>query len=307
MSGQTISSKATLSLFDMFPNATKEQLEALSRGLPVPPTPGTTATPTTPVTAIVKTASSYGVSCIMPIADMRRRNIARACVNRFLLQQYPDKELIIVNATGTTLLDTQHPLLTEVMINNPALSIGAMRNMGIQQATKPWIAQWDDDDYRDPHLLAYQMGFAQPGKAIMLNTIVLLQLKTGKDVTSFSPSAVMNTMAGQPSTIIFPNTGAMYPEGEMEDENFYRLHWANKTVLIENEAYPYNMYVVAVHHGLNQTPASVFMKGQNDSGLLNIRGDMAVRRLRDILLSFGYRQTNSSSDIQLTPSPALIS
>lgn len=302
MSGQTISSKATLSLFDMFPNATKEQLEALSRGLPVPPS----NTPVAPVTAIVKTASSYGVSCIMPVADARRRNIARSGINRFLQQHYPDKELIVVNATGTSFLDTQHPLITEIMIDNPSLSVGAMRNMGIQQATKPWIAQWDDDDYRDPHLLAYQMGFAQPGKAVMLNTIVLLQLKTGKDVTSFSPSASMSTVQGHPATIIFPNTGAMYPEGDLEDENFYRLHWASKTVIVENIAYPYNTYMVAVHHGLNKTSAGVFMRGQNDTGMLNIPGDMAVRRLKDILLSFGYRQTTDTAAVQLTPSPALV-
>jgi len=290
----------------MFPNATREQLEALSKGLPVPPTPGASPVTAAPVTAVVKTASSYGVSCVMPIADARRRNIARACVNRFLTQSYPDKEMIIVNATGTTLLDSQHPLLTEVMLDNPSLSVGAMRNMGIQQATKPWIAQWDDDDYRDSHLLSYQMGFAQLGKAVMLNTIVLLQLKTGKDVTTFSPSAIMNTVAGQPSTIIFPNTGAMYPEGDMEDENFYRLHWADKIVLVDNYSYPYNIYVVAVHHGLNKTSAPVFMKGNNDTSTLNLRGDMAVKRLKDILTSFGYKQTIDINQIQLTASPTLV-
>lgn len=304
MTSPTMSSRATLSLFDMFPNATKEQLEALAKGLPVPPS---TNAPPAAVTAIVKTASAYGVSCIMPVADPRRRNMARACINRFLLQHYPDKELIVVNATGASLLDAQHSMITEVLIDNPALSIGAMRNMGIQQATKPWIAQWDDDDYRDPHLLAYQMGFAQPGKAVMLNTIALLQLKTGKDVTVFTPSASMATGGGQPATIIFPNTGAMYPEGDSEDENLYRLHWADKVVIVENYAYPYNMYMVAVHHGLNKTPVHTFMRGQNDTESWNIRGDMAVRRLKDILLSFGYRQTTSADSAQLTPAPALVS
>jgi hypothetical protein len=98
----------------------------------------------------------------------------------------------------------------------------------------------------------------------------------------------------------------MYPEGEMEDENFYRLHWADKAVLIDNNVYPYNMYVVAVHHGLNKTPVSVFMKGQNDTGMLNIRGDIAVRRMKDILSSFGYKQATDSAQIQLTPSPTLV-
>lgn len=314
MAGQTISSKATLSLLDMFPNATREQLEALSNGTPVPPSsdsvavPQSTAVQPTVVNPVISVpiSSGYGVSCIMPVADLRRRNMARAGINRFLTQKYPDKELIVVNGMGTSLLDTTHPLIVEVMVPDPELSIGAMRNIGIKHATKPWIAQWDDDDYRDSHLLAYQMGFAEQDKAILLSTVVLLQLKTDKNVTSFAPSAAFKTLHGHPATLIFPNNGCVYPDGSLEDENFYRTYWADKAVIVNNTTYPYNMYMVAVHHGLNKTSAPVFMHGKNDTGNMNLPGEMCVRRLQDILVSFGYRLSPAPEAITLTASPTLL-
>ena len=323
MTSKNISSRATLSLFDMFPNASREQLEALSKGLPLPsgsdaiPSPPvelmpqplvTIAASSSPAAASKSPSSGYGVSCLLPIADRRRRVMARACVNRFLQQHYPDREMVIINATGSSLLDSAHPLLREVMAP-PDLSIGAMRNIGIDNATKPWIAQWDDDDYRDSHLLAYQMGFAEEGKALMLATQVTLQVKTDKDVTVFSPSASMRTTySGHPSTLIFPNGPSRYPNGDLEDESFYRMYWANNVVVVPNNVFPYSMYMVAVHHGLNKTSAPVFMQGRHDTGTIALNEPAATVRLKEILISFGYKMgdTDINSSV-LTPSASVIS
>jgi hypothetical protein len=316
MTSKNISSRATLSLFDMFPNASKEQLEALSKGLPLPsnsalvPTEVTAVVPQPSVVTAtpVKNSYGYGVSCLLPIADRRRRTMARACVNRFLQQRYPDREMIIINATGNSLLDSTHPLLIEVMAP-PNLSVGAMRNLGIERATKPWIAQWDDDDYRDPHLLSYQMGFAEEGKALMLATQVALQVKTDKDVTIFSPSAHMRTTySGHPSTLIFPNGNRRYPDGDLEDEGFYRMYWANDVVVVPNNTFPYNMYMVAVHHGLNKINAPVFMQGKHDTGTISLNDPAATDRLKEILVSFGYKMEGANTNSSyLTPSPSLVS
>lgn len=293
MAGQIVSSKATLSMFDMFPNATREQLEALSKGLPVPPSSNFA-----PTTVAAAPASSYGVSCIMPVADPRRRTMARACINRFLQQRYPDKELVIVNATGTALLDSEHPSLHEISVKQTDLSVGAMRNIGIDRATKAWIAQWDDDDYRDPHLLAYQMGFAEPGKAIMLSTQVLLRLRSNQDNMPFMPSAFLRTSYGHPSTLIFPKTDQRYSTDTLEDENFYRKYWVDKTVLVNNVAFPYCMYMVAVHHGLNITRPEIFMHGKHESNSISLPSAAMVQRLKEILVSFGYKIPSD----ELTPS-----
>lgn len=287
MAGQIVSSKTSLSMFDMFPNATREQLEALSKGLPVPPSSNFVATP-----VAAQPVSSYGVSCLMPVADPRRRTMARASINRFLQQRYPDKELVIINATGTTLLDSGHPVLREILIDQKDLSVGAMRNIGIDNALKPWIAQWDDDDYRDPHLLSYQMGFAEPGKAIMLSTQVLLRLKSNQDNTPFMPSAFLRTSYGHPSTLIFPKTEQRYSTDALEDENFYRKYWVDKTVLVNNVAFPYCMYMVAVHHGLNVTRPEIFMHGKHESNSISLPSAAMVQRLKEILISFGYKIPN---------------
>jgi glycosyltransferase involved in cell wall biosynthesis len=86
------------------------------------------------------------VSCIMPTAN-RRAFIAQA-VSHFLKQDYPERELIVVD-------DGEDPVADMIPDENSIryvrldrrVSIGAKRNIACELARGGVIAHWDDDDW----------------------------------------------------------------------------------------------------------------------------------------------------------------
>lgn len=96
------------------------------------------------------------VSCIMPTAD--RLPLVSLAVAQFLAQDYPHKELVIID-------DGQEPIAPHVRqdarIRVVRLSrrarLGAKRNYAIQLAQGTVIAHWDDDDWHAPNRLRTQV------------------------------------------------------------------------------------------------------------------------------------------------------
>jgi glycosyltransferase involved in cell wall biosynthesis len=96
------------------------------------------------------------VSCIMPTAD--RRRFVPLAIQYFLHQDYPNKELIIVD-------DGQDPVGDLIPASAPIRyvhepqrrSVGAKRNLACQQARGDVIVHWDDDDWSAPWRLTYQV------------------------------------------------------------------------------------------------------------------------------------------------------
>jgi len=86
------------------------------------------------------------VSCIMPTAD--RIDFAIWAVQRFLRQDYPARELVIID-------DGQEPVADRlpsdprirVLRRAPRLSVGAKRNLGAEHARGEILCHWDDDDW----------------------------------------------------------------------------------------------------------------------------------------------------------------
>ena len=78
--------------------------------------------------------------------------------------------------------------------------------------------------------------------------------------------------------------------------------------MVPNNVFPYSMYMVAVHHGLNKTSAPVFMQGRHDTGTISLNDSASTTRLKEILISFGYKMgdTDINSSV-LTPSPSVVS
>ena len=96
------------------------------------------------------------VSCIMPTAD-RRQYVSRA-ITYFLRQDYPNRELIV--------LDDGSDRVEDLMPSDPrvryfglerGLVLGAKRNSACELAHGEVIAHWDDDDWQAPHRLSYQV------------------------------------------------------------------------------------------------------------------------------------------------------
>jgi glycosyltransferase involved in cell wall biosynthesis len=96
------------------------------------------------------------VSCIMPTRD-RRRFVPRA-IRCFLYQDYPNKELVIVDDGNDPVADLV-PLddRIEYVRLDAVATTGAKRNRACEEARGSIIAHWDDDDWHAPRRLSYQI------------------------------------------------------------------------------------------------------------------------------------------------------
>lgn len=99
------------------------------------------------------------VSCIMPTYN--RRGFVPAAIRYFLRQDYPNRELIIIddgNDKVADLLPTDHRLQGIRYIRlNKKHSVGAKRNIGCAEASGEIIVHWDDDDWMAGHRLSLQV------------------------------------------------------------------------------------------------------------------------------------------------------
>jgi glycosyltransferase involved in cell wall biosynthesis len=121
-------------------------------------------TPTETTPQLRSTDTLPLVSCIMPTHN--RRKFVQLALRYFERQDYPNKELIIVDDGDDQVADlvasksyARHIALPQKM------SIGAKRNLACQQACGTIIAHWDDDDWYAPHRLSYQVAPLLSGQA----------------------------------------------------------------------------------------------------------------------------------------------
>jgi hypothetical protein len=96
------------------------------------------------------------VSCVMPTRD-RRRYVVRA-IRYFLAQDYPNRELVVVDDGADCVADLipDDPRIRYVRPLE-SLTIGAKRNLACEQARGELVVHWDDDDWSAPRRLRYQV------------------------------------------------------------------------------------------------------------------------------------------------------
>ncbi|HUB14151.1 MAG TPA: glycosyltransferase [Acetobacteraceae bacterium] len=104
------------------------------------------------------------VSCIMPTAD--RRHLIPESIHLFLAQDYPDKELIIIDDGADAVADLvpADPRI-RYLRETPRAAVGAKRNRACTVALGEIIAHWDDDDWYAPWRLSYQVRALQNADA----------------------------------------------------------------------------------------------------------------------------------------------
>jgi glycosyltransferase involved in cell wall biosynthesis len=114
--------------------------------------------------AVTVTAEHLLVSCIMPTRD-RRRFVPQA-IDQFLRQDYPNRELIVLDdgTDGVADLLPSDPRIQYHRFDTPA-ALGAKRNLACQLARGPLIAHWDDDDWMADWRLGYQIDELQKAGA----------------------------------------------------------------------------------------------------------------------------------------------
>ncbi|MCF6282667.1 MAG: glycosyltransferase [Candidatus Polarisedimenticolaceae bacterium] len=96
------------------------------------------------------------VSCIMPTAN--RPHFASRAIQLFLEQDYPNKELIIIDDGDKPIgeLITDDPCI-RYQHNSQRQSIGAKRNQACEIANGSIIVHWDDDDWMATSWLRLQV------------------------------------------------------------------------------------------------------------------------------------------------------
>lgn len=96
------------------------------------------------------------ISCIMPTAN--RRSFVEQSLIYFFAQDYPHKELIIVDDGVNDISDLVEDQADVYFIRSEEKqSIGAKRNKACLSAYGSIICHWDDDDYYGPQRLSKQV------------------------------------------------------------------------------------------------------------------------------------------------------
>lgn len=115
------------------------------------------------------------ISCIMP--TFNRRPFVRLALKYFLAQDYPNKELIVIDDGTDRVRDVIEGVANVHYVHLARrASIGSKRNLACRQARGEIIAHWDDDDWYAPNRLRYQAAPIISGDADLTglaNTFVL--------------------------------------------------------------------------------------------------------------------------------------
>jgi glycosyltransferase involved in cell wall biosynthesis len=109
------------------------------------------------------------VTCIMP--TWNRRAFVPQAIAYFLRQDYPNKELLILDDGTDSVGDLipQDERIRYIRLAHKA-STGSKRNLACKEADGSIIAHWDDDDWMSSTRLSYQVSNLLAAKADMCGT-----------------------------------------------------------------------------------------------------------------------------------------
>jgi hypothetical protein len=96
------------------------------------------------------------VSCLMP--TFGRASFLAHAIDCFLAQDYPNRELVIVDDSPESAegIVAAHKDITYIRMR-PRRSIGTKRNLAAEAATGDYLMCWDDDDWSGPGRISHQL------------------------------------------------------------------------------------------------------------------------------------------------------
>src|SRR5262249_47334978 len=96
------------------------------------------------------------VSCIMPTAD--RRRFVPLALRRFLAQDYPNKELLVLDDGKDAVADLM-PSDSRIRYSRSEKKqvLGSKRNECVRASHGDLIIHWDDDDWSADWRISYQV------------------------------------------------------------------------------------------------------------------------------------------------------
>lgn len=295
VSGRTtipVGEMAKANLDKLFPHCTPEQIAALREGKPVPPSPdwegfapaNTKAAARDPgdVIRVSELSDQLAklrdatremrhrdgvfdgviaamgrrlptVTAVLVFQNRNRLRRARKAVNQFVAQSYPNKQIVIVNGSDLDITNVPHKAVLELKWG-AGETTGTMRNYALDYAAGDLVFPfWDDDDVYDRDLLSYLVANHAPGRAVMLTNQLRVDIRNSVAYVHTEPDGI-------PNTLLCPKTDARFPDQTgAEDFDFVRRHWAMKSEVAVNAAYPLSTLLMRVHDGNNARPAEDFM------------------------------------------------
>lgn len=222
------------------------------------------------------------VSCLM--VTRNRVKLAQRAVQCFMDQTWSHKQLVIVDdgeesyaplvgacrARGFDVL--YHRVPTE-----PRLTLGALRNVAIEQSDGAFLAQWDDDEWYAPERLTMQLqALISEGTRACVLKWTLMHL----DTPAFTHHPYRADVGrGTPGTIVHQRSEIRYPALRIaEDSVFLDAHRPLGVSILGREA---SHLFIRCFHGSNTWDANHFLRRLRRTprdmfhfGLARLRGDI---------------------------------
>jgi glycosyltransferase involved in cell wall biosynthesis len=170
-----------------------------------------------------------------------RYDLLREAIEDFLQQTYVPKQLLIVvdERTYGERLIRDFPF-AKIVIAEPGLTLGELRNIGLDHADGEFLIQWDDDDrYRSDRMYMQAIELVEDASL----AAVYLQRQVidfgAYSVERFQPKGIMGTVIHR------RRISARYPPwSKGEDAEFKKLLDAQSAISIDNHS---EMYIRRVH------------------------------------------------------------
>lgn len=188
----------------------------------------------------------------MPTAN-RRSWVARA-IKYFQTQDYPNKELVILDDGADSVADLvpDDPQMHYVRVTRK-VTLGAKRNQCVEASRGDLIMHWDDDDWMASHRISYQIEslLREDAEVCGLRRMLFYELATGRTWLYQYPPNQRPWLAG--GSLLYTRDfwrRAPFPEIQVaSDTRFIYNQKLERAVVLDD----YNFYVAMIHPG-NTSP-----------------------------------------------------
>jgi glycosyltransferase involved in cell wall biosynthesis len=186
------------------------------------------------------------VSCIMPTAD--RRRFVPLAIQNFLHQDYPNRELVILDDGKDSVADLLPPDGRIKYSRIPQRqTVGAKRNQCIRASQGDLIVHWDDDDWVAPHRIRYQVEamLREEAEVCGLRQMLFHDLSTSKTWLYTYPPNLRTWLVG--GSLLYTRSfwqRSPFPDVQVgEDSRFLWKQTHGKLVVLPD----YRFYVAMIH------------------------------------------------------------
>jgi glycosyltransferase involved in cell wall biosynthesis len=192
------------------------------------------------------------VSCIMP--THKRRHFVPQAIRYFLRQNYPNKELVILDDGSESVADLvpADPQVRYIRLSG-SRTLGAKRNACVEASQGDLIMHWDDDDWMASHRIAYQVeALLQAGAEVCgLRCMLFYELETDRGWLYTYPTNQRPWLAG--GSLLYTRyfwRRSPFPNIQIGSDT--RFMWSQR--LHRSVALPDYTFYVAMIHPSNTSP-----------------------------------------------------